>query len=57
LAEIVNSERVLVAQLKAFAPGDFPHLVETRGQDTCAVPSSKTCALFVREAEGDAAEK
>jgi len=57
MLEVVDSERILVSQLKAFFPGDFPHLVETRGQATSAVPSAKTCALFVRETEGGAHEK
>lgn len=57
MREVVNSERILVSQLKAFFPGDFSHLVETRRQETSAVPSAKTVALFVRETEGDAAER
>jgi hypothetical protein len=48
MLEVVDSDRIMVSQLKAFFPGDFPHLVETRGQETAVVPSSKTCALFVR---------
>jgi hypothetical protein len=43
--------------LKAFAPGDFPHLIETRGPQKATVPSSKTCALFAPETEGSAEEK
>jgi hypothetical protein len=48
MLEVVNSDRIMVSQLKAFSPGDFPHLVEIRGQETAVVPSSKTCALFAR---------
>jgi hypothetical protein len=57
MLEVANSDRIMVSQLKAFSPGDFPHLVETRGQEIFVVPSSKTCALFVRETEGVAVEK
>lgn len=51
MLDIVNSEDVVVSQLKTFSPGGFPHLVETNGQEKCKVPSSKTCALFVRDAK------
>ena len=44
MLEVANSNRIVVSQLKAFSPGDFPHLIETRGQEAFAVPSSKTCA-------------
>ena len=52
MLEIVNSQDVLVAQLKAFQPGNFPHLREISGQAKLEIPSSKTCALFVRERQG-----
>ena len=57
MLDVVNCSQILVCQLKAFSPGDFPHLVETRGQAKSVVPSSKTCALFLRETEGRADEK
>ncbi len=53
MLEIANSEDIAVSQLKAFSPGSFPHIVETFGGKTYAVPSSKTCALFLRDGEGD----
>lgn len=64
-AKVAVSDRLLQvgcldvtkSQWKAFAPGDFPHLIETRGPQKSTVPSSKTCALFVRETEGSAEEK
>ncbi|NLY00626.1 MAG: hypothetical protein GXY83_31400 [Rhodopirellula sp.] len=49
MLDVVDSKEILVSQLKAFSPGDFPHLVEIRGQETFVVPSSTTCALFLRE--------
>ena len=57
MLDVVNCSQILVCQLKAFFPGDFPHLVETRGQAKSVGPSSKTCALFLRETEGRADEK
>jgi hypothetical protein len=44
---------VRVSQLKAFRPGDFAHVRESFWGETHELPSSKTCALFVRGAEGD----
>jgi len=49
MLEIVNSERVMVCQLKAFFPGKFPHIRETHKDKIYEIPSSKTCSLFVRE--------
>ena len=57
MLEVQNSQDVVVSQLKAFNPGSFPHLVERRGGEKNEIPSSKTCALFVREAEGGSDEK
>ncbi|MCU0871528.1 MAG: glycoside hydrolase family 55 protein [Pirellulaceae bacterium] len=57
MLEVVNSNRIVVSQLKAFSPADFPHLSETRRRENFTVPSSTTCALFVRETEGSADEK
>jgi hypothetical protein len=50
MLDIVDSQEILVSQLKAFSPGPFPHLRETYGGQTVEMPSSTTCALFVREA-------
>ena len=47
MLEVVNSESVVGSQLRAFRSADFPHLAETRGQQTYGIPSSKTCALFI----------
>ena len=49
MLDIVNSNDVLVSQLKTFSPGAFPHLTETSGQARAVIPSSKVCALFVRD--------
>jgi hypothetical protein len=49
MLEIVDSTDVAVSQLKAFQPGRFPHIIETFGSTEHQVPSSKICALFVRE--------
>jgi hypothetical protein len=49
MLEIVNSQDLVVAQLKAFRSGDFPHVTETCGEATIEVPSTKMCALFVRD--------
>ncbi|MGE0758170.1 MAG: hypothetical protein AB7O38_14170, partial [Pirellulaceae bacterium] len=48
MLEVVNSDQILVTQLKAFAPSRFPHLIETRGADQSVVPSTAACALFLR---------
>jgi hypothetical protein len=52
MLEIANSRSIAVSQLKAFSPGSFPHIVETFGGETYEIPSSKTCALFLRDGEG-----
>ena len=49
MIDVVNSKDVIVAQLKTFSPADFPHLTETIGETTKSVPSSKPCALFIRD--------
>jgi hypothetical protein len=49
MLEIVDSTNIVVSQLKAFQPGDFPHLRETFENATTEIPSSKTCALFERQ--------
>ena len=51
MLDVVNSDRIVVSQLKAFQPGNFPHLRETFGNAKHQIPSSKICALFVRETE------
>ena len=48
MLEIVDSEDVLVSQLKAFNSAGFPHLVETNGDLKHVIPSTKVGALFVR---------
>ena len=52
MLDVVNSDDVMVAQLKAFSPGDFPHVTETWGETKSEIPSSNICALFVRESKG-----
>jgi len=49
MLDVVNSDGVLVSQLKTFNPGDFPHVTERSGGGTSGIPSAKTCALFVRD--------
>ena len=49
MLEVVNSDAVVVSQLKAFRPGSFPHLTETFAGGNYEIPSSKTCALLVRD--------
>ena len=49
MLDIVDSDAVVVTQLKAFQPGSFPHLREMRGQVKHEIPSSQPCALFVRD--------
>jgi hypothetical protein len=49
MLDITDSDDVVVSHVKAFAPGTFPHLVETRGASRQAVPSSQPVALFVRD--------
>jgi hypothetical protein len=50
MLEVVNSDGILVSQLKAFAAAGFPHLREVRGNDRVEVPSTKPCAVFLRDA-------
>jgi hypothetical protein len=49
MLDIVSSDQVVVSQLKAFQSGGFPHVVETFGKAKIEIPSSMTCALFVRD--------
>jgi hypothetical protein len=49
---VVNSDGIMVSQLKAFRPDTFPHLMETYGQSRSEIPSTKICALFMRDAGG-----
>jgi hypothetical protein len=48
MLEVINSRDVIVSQLKAFSPDLFPHLRETFGGAQYLIPSSKICALYVR---------
>jgi hypothetical protein len=48
MLEIVDSRRIIVSQLKAFRPDVFPHIKETIGGVQHSLPSSKTCALYLR---------
>jgi len=48
MLQVVDSRQVLVSQLRAFSPGVFPHLSETNGARVNVIPSSKTCALYIR---------
>lgn len=49
MLEIINSRDIMVAQLKAFFPGVFPHVKETIGSETHTIPSSRICALYLRD--------
>jgi Pectate lyase superfamily protein len=51
MLDVVNSDDVVVSQLKAFRPGDFPHVTETSGNTHSEVPSTTICALFVRDSQ------
>ena len=51
MLDVVNSRDVTVAQLKTLQPGSFPHITEVFGPGKSVIPSSKICALFVREAK------
>jgi len=51
MLEVVDSDGIVVSQLKAFSPGSFPHVRETRGKVFSELPSTKTCALFARDAK------
>jgi hypothetical protein len=48
MLEVVDSDQVVVSQVKAFRAAEFSHLVEMRGQEKHEVPSSRICALFLR---------
>jgi hypothetical protein len=47
--QIVNSENIMITQIKSFRTGDFPQVSETHGNETFEIPTSKTVALFLRE--------
>jgi hypothetical protein len=49
MLDIVNSERVMICQLKAFTSGNFPHIRETWNGKMLEIPSLKTCAIFKRD--------
>ena len=53
MLDMVNSDDVVIAQLKAFRPAEFPHVAETSGELRSEVPSTKICALFMRESKED----
>ena len=57
MLSIVNSDDVVVSQLSAFRSSSFPHLIESYGSERNIVPSTKTCALFVRHKEGTDGEE
>jgi hypothetical protein len=48
MLDVIDSERVQVSQLKAFAPAEFPHVSESCGGARSVVPSAQACALFWR---------
>jgi len=52
MLSIVESEDVVVSQLRAFQPSSFPHLTETYGPERNVIRSTTTCALFVRHNGG-----
>lgn len=49
MLEVADSADIVVAQMQAFRPGDFPLLRETHAGATHAIPSTRTLALFVRD--------
>jgi hypothetical protein len=49
MLEIVDSTHVMASQVKAFFPDLFPHIREVIGEEERSVPSSKICALYVRD--------
>jgi hypothetical protein len=49
MLEVVDSEAVVVSQVKAFQPSTFAHLIETRGPTKHTIPSSQPVAIFVRD--------
>ena len=49
MLEVMNSSNVMVAQLKAFFPSVFAHVRETIGSETHSIPSSRICALYLRD--------
>lgn len=48
MLEVVDSSDLVVCQLKAFRPGQFAHLREISSGQKSEVPSSKPCALYLR---------
>jgi len=57
MLDVVNSDGIVVSQLKAFQSGSFPHVAETFGDAKHQIPSSKICALFVRDSKGTSYER
>jgi hypothetical protein len=57
MLEVIDSTDIAVSQLKAFRPGPFPHVREINGQEKSEVPSSRICALFVRNEQGGSPQK
>ena len=49
MIHMIDSNEIVISQLKAFRPGGFPHIIETFGGKKVNIPSSRTCALFVRD--------
>lgn len=49
MLEVVDSRDVVVSMLKTLNPGAYPHIVDSSGSTRVVLPSSKPCALFVRE--------
>jgi hypothetical protein len=49
MLEIVNSRNIMASQVKAFFPDVFPHIRETIGSVQNSIPSSKICALYIRD--------
>jgi hypothetical protein len=48
MMEIIDSDDVQITQLQTFSRGGFPHLVETDGAKKSELPSSHSCAFFLR---------
>ncbi|TWT79196.1 Pectate lyase superfamily protein [Planctomycetes bacterium CA13] len=48
MIEVIDSDDIQISQLQTFSPGDFAHLMETRGEHRFTLPSSKMCSLFIR---------
>ena len=57
MLQIDNSTDIAVSQLKAFRASTFPHITETHGDERISIPSTKICALFVRDSQEVSQEK